>query len=65
LNVHYLATGQRVPEDLHLANRQYLIHRAFKTRSLSSPWQLDDSELAFAMSGIQTMQQRESAVALG
>jgi flagellar biosynthesis protein FlhF len=32
---------------------------------LSSPWQLDDSELAFAMSGIQTMQQRESAVALG
>jgi len=64
LNVHYLATGQRVPEDLHLANRQYLIHRAFKTRSLSSPWQLDDSELAFAMSGIQSIQ-RESAVALG
>ncbi len=64
LNVHYLATGQRVPEDLHLANRQYLIHRAFKTRALSSPWQLDDSELAFAMSGIQSIQ-RESAVALG
>jgi flagellar biosynthesis protein FlhF len=63
LNVHYLATGQRVPEDLHLANRQYLIHRAFKTRSLASPWQLDDSELAFALSG-QTMH-RESAVALG
>jgi flagellar biosynthesis protein FlhF len=64
LNVHYLATGQRVPEDLHLANRQYLIHRAFKTRTLSSPWQLDDSELAFAMSGIQSIQ-RESAVAFG
>ncbi|MHB1092456.1 flagellar biosynthesis protein FlhF [Thiobacillus sp.] len=64
LNVHYLATGQRVPEDLHLANRQYLIHRAFKARTLSSPWQLDDSELAFAMSGIQSIR-RESAVALG
>ena len=64
LNVHYLATGQRVPEDLHLANRQYLIHRAFKTRIQASPWQLDDSELAFAMNGIQTMQ-RESAVAHG
>jgi flagellar biosynthesis protein FlhF len=64
LNVHYLATGQRVPEDLHLANRQYLIHRAFKTRSLASPWQLDDSELAFAMSGIQSTY-RESAVAHG
>ncbi|MCA1978748.1 MAG: flagellar biosynthesis protein FlhF, partial [Thiobacillus sp.] len=51
LMVHYLATGQRVPEDLHIANRQYLIHRAFKTRTLKSPWQLDEHELAFAMSG--------------
>jgi flagellar biosynthetic protein FlhF len=64
LNVHYLATGQRVPEDLHLANRQYLIHRAFKTRSLSSPWQLDDSELAFALSGASAAQ-RESMVSHG
>ena len=64
LTVHYLATGQRVPEDLHLANRQYLIHRAFKTRTLSSPWQLDDSELAFALSGMPATH-RESAVTLG
>jgi flagellar biosynthesis protein FlhF len=64
LSVHYLATGQRVPEDLHLANRQYLIHRAFKTRTLSSPWQLDDSELAFALSGMSATH-RESAVSLG
>ena len=64
LNVHYLATGQRVPEDLHLANRQYLIHRAFKTRTRASPWQLDDSELAFALSGNQSMH-RESAVCFG
>ena len=64
LNVHYLATGQRVPEDLHLANRQYLIHRAFKTRSLASPWQLDESELTFALSGNQSTQ-RESAVSFG
>ena len=64
LSVHYLATGQRVPEDLHLANRQYLIHRAFKARTQSSPWQLDDSELAFALSGVQTLH-HESAVALG
>jgi flagellar biosynthesis protein FlhF len=64
LNVHYLATGQRVPEDLHLANRQYLIHRAFKARALASPWQLDDSELAFALSGTQAAH-RERAVALG
>ncbi|MHB0974070.1 MAG: flagellar biosynthesis protein FlhF [Thiobacillus sp.] len=64
LNVHYLATGQRVPEDLHLANRQYLIHRAFKTRAQVSPWQLDESELAFALAGNPALH-RESAVALG
>jgi len=64
LSVHYLATGQRVPEDLHLANRQYLIHRAFKARTQASPLQLDDSELAFALSGSQAAH-RESAVSLG
>lgn len=64
LNVHYLATGQRVPEDLHLANRQYLIHRAFKTRMQASPWQLDDSELAFALNGVRSMHP-ESTVAHG
>ncbi len=64
LLVHYLATGQRVPEDLHLANRQYLIHRAFKTRTLASPWQLDDSELPFMLSGAQGVA-AESAVSLG
>ena len=64
LTVHYLATGQRVPEDLHLPNRQYLIHRAFKTRTLASPWQLDDSELPFVLSGAQACG-AESAVSLG
>ena len=64
LNVHYLATGQRVPEDLHLANRQYLIHRAFKARAQISPWQLDETELAFALSASRSTV-AESAVALG
>jgi flagellar biosynthesis protein FlhF len=64
LSVHYLATGQRVPEDLHLANRQYLIHRAFKTRTLASPWQLDEHELAYALSG-QSFHAEESAVSFG
>lgn len=64
LNVHYLATGQRVPEDLHIANRQYLIHRAFKSRPLSSHWQLNDSELAFALAGSKN-RSHESVVNLG
>jgi len=28
--VHYVTNGQRVPEDLHLANARYLIDRAFR-----------------------------------
>jgi flagellar biosynthesis protein FlhF len=64
LNVHYLATGQRVPEDLHLANRQYLIHRAFKSRIQASPWQLEDSELAFALNNYPDANS-ESAVTHG
>jgi flagellar biosynthesis protein FlhF len=30
LVLHYVTNGQRVPEDLHLPNRAYLLHRAFK-----------------------------------
>jgi len=30
LSIHYVTNGQRVPEDLHLAQSQYLIDRAFK-----------------------------------
>ncbi len=65
LTVHYLATGQRVPEDLHLANRQYLIHRAFKTRPEASPFRLQDDEVPFALAGGLGRMAAESAVALG
>ncbi|MDR0233559.1 MAG: flagellar biosynthesis protein FlhF [Zoogloeaceae bacterium] len=30
LRLDYVSNGQRVPEDLHLPNRTYLLHRAFK-----------------------------------
>lgn len=30
LTLHYLTNGQRVPEDIHLPNRAYLLHRAFR-----------------------------------
>ncbi len=33
LDLHYVTNGQKVPEDLHLANGLYLIDRAFKVRS--------------------------------
>lgn len=65
LSVHYLAAGQRVPEDLHLANRQYLIHRAFKLKQENSPFRLQEDELPFAFAGGMGRLAAESAVALG
>jgi len=37
LSLHYVSNGQRVPEDLHLPNRNYLLHRAFKDVPENSP----------------------------
>lgn len=67
LLVHYVASGQRVPEDLHLGNRQYLVHRAFKYRPGQSPYYVSDDDLPFVMSagGAFSTQQTESAVSLG
>jgi flagellar biosynthesis protein FlhF len=45
LKMYYLANGQRVPEDLHLVNRQYLIDRAFKLKLSTAPFHLKDNEL--------------------
>jgi flagellar biosynthesis protein FlhF len=39
LRIHYVTNGQRVPEDLHLANATYLVDRAFR---------LGDPDPAFA-----------------
>ncbi len=67
LLVHYVASGQRVPEDLHLGNRQYLVHRAFKYRPGQSPYYVSDDDLPFVMSagGAFSTQHSESAVSLG
>jgi flagellar biosynthesis protein FlhF len=45
LNLYYVANGQRVPEDLHVANRQYLVDRAFKLTRETGPFQFQDEEL--------------------
>ncbi|MDR2688725.1 MAG: flagellar biosynthesis protein FlhF [Azoarcus sp.] len=44
IDVFYIANGQRVPEDLHLPNRSYLLHRALRTGPDESPWRLDDND---------------------
>jgi flagellar biosynthesis protein FlhF len=49
LNLYYVANGQRVPEDLHVANQHYLVDRAFKLKRESAPFQLQDAELPLVM----------------
>lgn len=49
LPLHYVSNGQRVPEDLHLPNRAYLLHRAFKDLPEASPHRLDGLEPGLMM----------------
>ncbi|PKO33448.1 MAG: flagellar biosynthesis protein FlhF [Betaproteobacteria bacterium HGW-Betaproteobacteria-7] len=49
LRLHYVSNGQRVPEDLHLPNRGYLLHRAFKDLPESSPHKHSGVEPALMM----------------
>ena len=49
LTLSYVANGQRVPEDLHLPNRNYLLHRAFKVGAGGTAHSLRDEEVALAI----------------
>jgi len=49
LKLHYVSNGQRVPEDLHLPNRGYLLHRAFKDVPETSPHKHSGVEPALMM----------------
>jgi len=51
LTVHYVANGQRVPEDLHKPNPLYLIERAF--RDGSQPGLLDDGDVPLTLAAGQ------------
>ena len=51
LNLFYISNGQRVPEDLHLADRAMLVDRAFRTRRDAAA-QFADADLPLMMSGL-------------
>jgi flagellar biosynthesis protein FlhF len=55
LPLHYVSNGQRVPEDLHMPNRVYLLHRAFKDLPQSSPHRLDGLEPGLVMASAPEM----------
>ena len=49
LRLFYISNGQRVPEDLHLADRGMLIDRAFRLTRDSAASQYSDAELPLLM----------------
>ena len=49
LALYYVSNGQRVPEDLHLPNRGYLLHRAFKDVPETSPHKYNGVEPGLMM----------------
>ncbi len=51
LILHYIANGQRVPEDMHAANARYLVDRAFRAFKEDSPHALRDAEYPLVMAG--------------
>jgi flagellar biosynthesis protein FlhF len=61
LALHFVANGQRVPEDLHVPNRQYLIHRALRAVSGDSAFALADDEYPLALASANATPVLESA----
>ncbi|MCR2746427.1 flagellar biosynthesis protein FlhF [Limnobacter parvus] len=53
LALHYIATGQRVPEDLFPADPRVLVHRALRSRS-SQAFQTSSEELKWKMAQVST-----------
>lgn len=49
LVLHFIANGQRVPEDMHVANARYLVDRAFRAVKEDSPHALKDMEYPLVM----------------
>jgi flagellar biosynthesis protein FlhF len=54
LPVHFVTNGQRVPEDLHLANSTYLADRAFRVNQTESPFTQADGDYPILMAVSQT-----------
>jgi len=51
LPLHYVANGQRVPEDLHEVNKAYLLHRAFEPANKPSAFTARELDIPALMAG--------------
>jgi flagellar biosynthesis protein FlhF len=60
LALHYISSGQRVPEDLHEVNLEYLLHRTFKPTANAAPFTLRELEFPALMAGLGAAPAREA-----
>ena len=51
LPLHYVANGQRVPEDLHEVNMAYLLHRAFEAAMKPTAFAVQELDIPALMAG--------------
>ena len=52
LSLHYVANGQRVPEDLHEVNMAYLLHRAFEAAARPDAFAASELDIPALMAGM-------------
>ncbi len=65
LALHFVANGQRVPEDLHVPNRQYLIHRALRAAAGGSVFGLEHEEYPLVLTPAHSEERAESGNGFG
>ena len=65
LTMHYIASGQRVPEDLHEVNLEYLLQSVFKDVGKTSPaFAMQEAELPAFMAGLGSAQNMRGQYAI-
>jgi len=66
LVMHYMANGQRVPEDLHPVSIEVLLHRVFKLVEEKSPFTLNEQDfpVLMAATGMMPATEMTSGVAV-
>ena len=64
LTLHYITSGQRVPEDLYEVNLEYLLHRTFKEIPKVTPFTLQELEFPALMAGLGSASQAREAYAI-
>jgi flagellar biosynthesis protein FlhF len=62
LKLHFVTNGQRVPEDMHLANPLYLVDRAMKAlQDAASPFALQDADYPLMMAAMAANERPSSS----